>query len=141
MATNKKTDVKKSASEAAKEILAASEKKVEEAKVEVKKAQAKASETKAKATAAKKSATTTAKKTTTAAKKKVAAAKGEVVRTSILQYDGADYKIDDIMAKAEADFLAENKKKAIKEIKVYIKPQDNKAYYVVNGDYAGAVDL
>ena len=162
MATTKKT-----ASEAAKEILAAGEKKVNEAAAEVKKAtetvsavakkvadsatkkaadtKKKATETaaaaKKKTTAAKKSAATATKKASTTAKKTVAAAKGEVVETAILQFGGNDYKVDDIIAKATASFKVENKNKTIKDIKVYIKPEDNAAYYVVNNDCAGRVDL
>ena len=75
------------------------------------------------------------------AKKATAAAKKETVRTAILQYQGEDYKVDDFVAKAEAAFKAENKRKAVNEIKVYIKPEDNAAYYVVNDDFAGKVDL
>ena len=29
----------------------------------------------------------------------------------------------------------------IKDVKIYVKPQDNKAYYVVNGEKEGSVDL
>ena len=36
---------------------------------------------------------------------------------------------------------SENKRKAIKDIKVYIKPEDHAAYYVVNNEYAGKIDL
>ena len=136
MATTKKT-----ASEAAKEILAAGEKKVNEAAAEVKKATETAAAAKKKTTAAKKSAATATKKASTTAKKTVAAAKGEVVETAILQFGGNDYKVDDIIAKATAAFKVENKNKAIKDIKVYIKPEDNAAYYVVNNECAGRVDL
>ena len=31
------------------------------------------------------------------------------------------------------------KEKDLKDIKIYIKPEENKAYYVINGDIRGSV--
>ena len=31
------------------------------------------------------------------------------------------------------------KEKDLKDIKIYIKPEENKAYYVINGDITGSV--
>lgn len=33
------------------------------------------------------------------------------------------------------------KEKDLKDVKVYIKPEENKAYYVINGDITGAIGL
>ena len=33
------------------------------------------------------------------------------------------------------------KEKNLKDVKVYIKPEENKAYYVINGDITGAIGL
>ena len=75
------------------------------------------------------------------AAKKPAAKKAEVVKTAVVQFAGDEYKVDEVIANAEAAFKAENKRKAIKDIKVYIKPEDHAAYYVVNNEYAGKIDL
>lgn len=140
-ASVKKDDVKKVAADVKESVAGAAnaaKKTAEEAKETV------AAETKKVAAKAKSSAATTvkrAKKATTTAKKRATAKKEPITKSAILQYYGNDYKVDDIIAKAEAAFKAENKRKAIKDIKVYIKPEDNSAYYVVNTDYAGRIDL
>ncbi len=88
--------------------------------------------------AAKKTVKAAAKKTTAAAKKAV---KAEKTVTSFVEFWGDQYDVADVIAKAEADFKANNKRKAIADIKVYIKPEEKAAYYVVNGDYPGRVTL
>ena len=103
-------------------------------------------ETAKKTTAAKKPAAETKK---AAAPKKAApakkpAGKKEVVRTSVVQFGEESYKVADIIANAEADYKENNKRKPIDEIKVYIKPEDHKAYYVVKSgknEILGDVDL
>ena len=55
-----------------------------------------------------------------------------------VQYAGNEYNVADIVERAKADYEG---KKAIKEIKVYIKPEDGMAYYVINEDVVGGVDL
>ncbi len=108
------------------------------ASVETKKASEKAKESATKtATKAKESATKAKASTTKAVKK----AKKEVVETAVLQYNGNEYTMEDITARCKADFKAQSKK-TISEINVYVKPQENKAYYVVNsGEGVGSIDL
>lgn len=135
MATNTKTvveDVKKAATEAVASVKEAA-------------TAAKESETAKKATETAKKATATAKKTATKAKatteKAVKKAKKEVVKTTTLQFSGKEYKVDEIMKLAEEAFKRDYKKKTIEEINIYIKPEENKVYYVVNGDCVGSADL
>lgn len=136
MAENKKVDVKKVAEEAKKAtetVKATAEKKAEAVKATAEKTAKKATETAKKATTTAKKAT--AKKTT----KKVVATK-----TAVLQFAGEEVKVDDVIAKAEQAFKAENKRKAIHDIKVYLKPEERAAYYVVTSgesEYAGKIDL
>lgn len=142
-------ELKKVKAETEKEIT----KKTEEVKAEAKKAtievkeaakktadNAKAS---AKKTASKAVASTklTAKKTVAAAKKKVEEKTAEVKVTSVVQFAGRDFKVDDIVKKVEEAYKAENQKKALKSLDVYIKPEDGAAYYVANDGYAGKVNL
>ncbi len=97
-----------------------------ETKAEVKK------ETETKTTAAKK----TAEKKTTATKKtpgrkpgRKPAAKTDV----IVEFGGSQFSEKDIKEKVVAAWEAEGKKaSAIKKAKLYIKPEDRKAYYVIN---------
>ncbi|MCH5251885.1 MAG: hypothetical protein J1F22_02825 [Lachnospiraceae bacterium] len=122
-----------------------------EPKTETKTAEAKkpaAKKTPAKKTATRKTAAsrkTTTKKTTTkktAAKKETVSAKAEV----FVQYKGIESSEKEIMKKVTAAWEAEGKKaSAIKRVKLYVKPEDYKAYYVINEGLkncsTGAVDL
>ncbi len=109
------------------------EKKVEEVKAAEKKAPAKAA---AKKPAAKKPA---AKKP--AAKKapaKKAAAKKPAGDNVVLQYNGKDIEMKALVEACKADYKAKGHKSA-NNVCVYVKPEDNAAYYTVNGK--GAEDF
>ena len=102
----------------------------------------------AKKTTATKAATTAAK--TTAAKKapaKKATAtrtKKEVKHASFLEFGGNQYDVAEIQNRAEAAFKDANKRKRYDEFRIYIKPEENKAFYVVkSGDKesTGSIDL
>ncbi len=72
------------------------------------------------------------------------AAKKEATQTVVVQFAGNEANVAEVVAKAEAAFKAENKRKAINDLKIYIKPEEFKAYYVVtSGDkeYVGSVSL
>lgn len=77
---------------------------------------------------------TTATKT---AAKRAPAAKPEV----FLQYAGKDINTEAIVAAAKAEFKAEKGRIGIKTCQVYLKPEDNAAYYVINGDFTGKIEL
>lgn len=93
------------------------------AKAEEKPAAAPAKEAE-KAPAKKAAAKTTAKKTT--ATKKAAAVKESVY----LQYAGKELEASDLVARAKELSGV----KTVKEIEVYVKPEENMVYYVVNGE-------
>ena len=97
-------------------------------------------------TVAKKAAKETAKtvKETAASVKKTA--KKEYARQALketyVQANGHEYKQSEILEKVEASFIeAGHKLTALKNLQLYIKPEDNAAYYVVNGEITGKVDL
>lgn len=148
MADTKKVDVKKVADEAAakakdvaEKTAVTAKKTAESAKTTATKAVASAEKTVETAKAATAKTATKAKKT---AKKAVAKKKNEVTRSAVLQFGGSDYKVEEIIDKAQAAFKAENKRKAVSDIKVYIKPEENAAYYVVTSgesEYVGRIDL
>ena len=141
MATNNAKTTAKAATPVAKEV----EKKTTPVKAETKPA-AKAVEKKepakkapAKKAPAKKAA---AKKTTTTRAKKAPEVKADV----FVQFAGTEYSEKVIMDKVIAAWEAEGKKaSAIKKAKLYIKPEDGKAYYVINEGLktgsTGAVNL
>lgn len=130
--TNTKTTVKTAEAEVKKTAT-----KTTPVKTESKPA-AKAVETKTKA----------AKKTTVAkTTRKPAAKKGTEVKADVfVQFGGKEFSEEAIMSKVVAAWEAEGKKaSAIKRAKLYIKPEDGKAYYVINeglkNGSTGAVNL
>lgn len=104
-----------------------------------------AKKTAAKKTAAKKTTVakkTTAKKTTTTAKK--AAAKKSEIKTEIfLQFSGKEYTQDEILQKVKDIWTYDlnNNVDDIKDVQIYLKPEESAAYYVVNGNTTGKVVL
>ena len=125
-ATTKATEVKEVKVEAP----------VVEAKAEVKtEVKAEAKKAPAKKAPAKKAATTTKK-----APAKKAAAKAETVIT--LEFGDYTAIMATVEEKVKAQFVAEgHKASSIKSLNIYVKPFENAAYYVVNGDVTGRVDL
>lgn len=91
----------------------------------------------------------TAKKATTPRRnvKKTAAKAGKVKEPAVsvvtIQYDGKDADVAKVEENIKAKFVAEGHRAGnIKKLEVYIKPQDGKAYYVINdGKFTGDIDL
>lgn len=68
--------------------------------------------------------------------------KAAVVPELIVQYDGSEANIADVLSRAKALYVAEGHREgAIKSIQVYIKPEEQAAYYVINKKNTGRVDL
>ena len=59
----------------------------------------------------------------------------------ILQYQGAEARVDALVEAAEAAFKAEHKRTPVTGLRLYLKPEENAAYYVINDDSFGKVDL
>lgn len=150
MAIKKAKDVIVVKEEAAKVVAEAAkkaetvEKKAEKAVAKEAKAEKKPAEKKV-AAAAKKvvkkaetAAAAVAKKAEKAVKKE-SAPKAEKA-TVILQFAGKDTKMTDVLEAAKKAYKAGNKE-AIKSIVLYVKPEDNAAYYVVNDTVTGKIDL
>ena len=58
-----------------------------------------------------------------------------------LEVNADQYDLDQVMDKAVKDYQ-KNNKAGLKNIDLYVKPEDGKAYYVVNdGKVTGSVDL
>lgn len=119
------------------EVKKAEPKKVEKA-VEVKtvakkedKAPAKAATKVAEKKPAAKKATTTKKAATTAKKAPAKAAKVE--NNIYVQFSGMEFDTAAIEKAVKADYTAKNGKKDMKSVSIYIKPEDMKAYYVIDG--------
>jgi len=109
-----------------------------EAKTEAKKAPAKKAEPKKEA--AKKE---TVKKETVkkAAPAKKATTKKAVEPAVVVQFGGQEVNMATVIENAKKAFEAEgNKVSSIKEIQIYVKPEEYAAYYVING-VSGRINL
>ena len=120
----------------AKSVVTASEEKAVKAET-TKTDDAKASVTTTrKTTAAKKTTTRTAAKTT-------AAKKAEPVTEVYVQYWGKEIHTSEVADRIKKIWTEDMGKKAseLKDLKIYIKPEDNGAHYVINGDVTGFIGL
>ena len=91
----------------------------------------------AKKTAAKKE---TAKKTT--AKKTVKAEKPAVTQNVYVQFAGLEISTADLTAKVTEEWVAlGHRASSIKSLDLYVKPEDMAAYYVINEEVSGKIDL
>ena len=58
-----------------------------------------------------------------------------------VQFNGREINMEEIAAKAKAAFKENNKRTAVLSCRIYVKPEDNAAYYVINDTYFGRVEL
>ena len=109
--------------------------KAEEVKAEVKEEAKKAP---AKKTEVKEEAKKAPAKKATPAK----AAKAEIKTALYVQFAGNEATETDIIDKVKAAYVAEgHKESAIKEINLYVKPEEYAVYYVINDKSSGKVNL
>lgn len=70
------------------------------------------------------------------------AAKTEIKTALYVQFAGNEATEADIIDKVKAAYVAEgHKESAIKEINLYVKPEEYAVYYVINDKAIGKVDL
>ena len=88
----------------------------------------------------KSTAQTTAKASPAATKKEAPAAPVEVVH---LQFGGNEWTVSELVERAKAAYAAAGGDvSAITELQLYVKPEEQKAYYVINGEADGSsIDL
>lgn len=58
----------------------------------------------------------------------------EPVLKTIVQADGKDIDVSTIAADALKAYKSVHKRKVVNEFVVYVKPEENAAYYTVNGE-------
>ena len=58
-----------------------------------------------------------------------------------LQVDGLEFDVEELTEKVKENYRLTSNDKEVKELNLYIKPEDNAVYYVVNGTSAGKVDI
>ncbi len=143
MATTKKTTTKKTATKVEApveapveaEVVTKAEATVEE-KTEAPAKKTTAKKTTTKTTKAATTKTTTTKKTTT--RKKKAA---EPTVDFYVEFNGVQEQYASIVENVKKVFLAENEGAEITSVTVYLKPQENAAYCVINGENEFRMDV
>lgn len=130
-----KASVETKAAEKTAEVKPAAAKPVEEKAAEVKSDEEKTTAVKSEEPAKK----TAAKKTT----RKTAAKKAEPVTEVYVQYWGKEIHTSEVADRIKKIWTEDMGKKAseLKDLKIYIKPEDNGAHYVINGDVTGFIGL
>ena len=136
MATTKYTaTVTKAATEPAVKDTEAKKTVTEEVKAETAKKKPATKKPAAKKPAAKKPI---AKKTTT----KATTSTKKIATELYVQFAGYEVSEEDLVNRVKEAWVNEgNKISTLKNINLYVKPEERKAYYVVNGSAAGALDI
>ena len=57
----------------------------------------------------------------------------------VVQFQGSDIDLSDLVEAAKADFRKEKKRTPITDLKLYVKPEYSTAYYVVNEKHKGSI--
>ena len=56
-----------------------------------------------------------------------------------VQYQGGEVNMDALVEAVKEAFHAEKKRTLITGLKMYVKPEENTAYYVINGEHEGKI--
>ena len=139
----RKSNAAKAAEEAAKAAeeakVAENEPKAESIKAEEKKEEKKAASAKKESTK-KTAAKTTASKTTAKTTAKTTSAKKAEKECSLqIQFGGKSYGQEDLMKIAKDVWKYDLKQKVgdLVSVELYVKPEESKVYYVMNGEFSG----
>ena len=142
-----KAEVKESVKDAAKKVETVAETTVKKAEAAAetteKKVEEKAETVAKKAEAKAETATKKVEKAKTTVKKAAKKTVKEPAKTEfIVEFQGNAASVANLEDKVKAQFVAEGHRAGcIKTLNIYIKPEDYKAYYVINDKFTGSVDL
>ena len=56
-----------------------------------------------------------------------------------MQFQGSEVDLDTLAEAAKADFRQTKKRTPVTDLKLYVKPEERMAYYVINEKYNGSV--
>ena len=59
--------------------------------------------------------------------------------TVIVQFQDAEVDLDTLAEAAKADFRKVKKRTPVTALKLYVKPEERMAYYVINGKHNGSI--
>ena len=142
-----KAEVKESVKDAAKKVETVAETTVKKAEAAAettaKKVEEKAETVAKKAEVKAETATKKVEKAKTTVKKAAKKTVKEPAKTEfIVEFQGNAASVAKLEDKVKAQFVAEGHRAGcIKTLNIYIKPEDYKAYYVINDKFTGSVDL
>lgn len=57
----------------------------------------------------------------------------------VVQFQGSDIDLSDLVEAAKADFRKEKKRTPITDLKLYVKPEERAVYYVINEKHTGSI--
>ena len=64
------------------------------------------------------------------------------VEKMILQFQEGEWGLSSVKEQVVAAYVAEgHRASSIKDLTIYLKPEERKAYYVINGKNTGSIDL
>lgn len=76
------------------------------------------------------------------AKRKTAPRVENLVEEIVVQFAGSEWNVSDLKEKAVAAYVADGHRRGnISKFSLYLKPEEHKAYYVVNEKFDGSVDF
>lgn len=81
------------------------------------------------------------KKAETKADKPAKTAEAQEQRVVYIQYHGVEVTTKELVYRAKDTFDREHHQALINELELYIKPEEGVAYYVINGEFTGKVEL
>ena len=81
------------------------------------------------------------KKTTAAAETAAEVKAAEVKAEVVVEFSGVQVSIDEVVENVKKTYAAQGNTDAVKSVKVYLKPQDQAAYYVINDEIEGRMDV
>lgn len=61
--------------------------------------------------------------------------------TVIVQFQGSEVDLDTLVEAAKANFRETKKRTPVTDLKLYVKPEERMAYYVVNEKYNGSISF
>ena len=99
--------------------------------------------TAAKKTTAKKAPARKTAAEKTSAKKETTVKKAEVTQTVHLQFAGKSYTTEELVNSAKDiwKYDLNQKEEDFKKVELYVKPEENAAYYVINDDVKGSFNI
>ena len=67
--------------------------------------------------------------------------KAEPKEEIVLQFGDQEVSMSAVSEKVRKSYAQSGSQEELREVTIYVKPEDRKAYYVINGETEGSVEL